>query len=78
MKTDKRRFDCGLLKAVLVRRKIRQYELAQALEMREADLSHIATGRVMPSDNVLNRLCKVLKIKRADLLSSVSIPLSGI
>jgi len=56
------RVDYAGLKAILVRKRIKQWELAQKLGIHEAKLSKIMTGRVEPDESMVRKICKVLDI----------------
>lgn len=57
------------LKMVLMEKNIKQWQLAQMAGIHETNLSKIIIGRLEPSEELVNKICKALKIKKSELIN---------
>ncbi|HAZ10811.1 MAG TPA: transcriptional regulator [Candidatus Omnitrophica bacterium] len=55
------------LKTILFRKSIKQWQLAKMVGIHETNLSKIMIGRLEPSEKLVDKICKALKIKKSDL-----------
>lgn len=62
------RIDPVKLKALLVERKMKQWELAKRVDIHETNLSKIMTGRLDPSRDLVRRMCRVLRVPLSSIM----------
>jgi len=62
------RIDPAKLKALLVERKMKQWELAKRVDIHETNLSKIMTGRLDPSRDLVRRMCRVLRVSLSSIM----------
>ncbi|MEW6009575.1 MAG: helix-turn-helix transcriptional regulator [Candidatus Omnitrophota bacterium] len=56
------------LKTILFQKAIKQWQLAQMVGIHETNLSKIMVGRLEPSEKLVSKICKVLKVKKSELI----------
>lgn len=61
------RINPAKLKALLVERKMKQWELAKKLDIHETNLSKIMTGRLDPSRDLVRRISRVLRVPQNNI-----------
>jgi len=62
------RINSANLKALLVERKMKQWELAKRVDIHETNLSKIMTGRLDPSRDLVRRMCRVLRVPLSSIM----------
>lgn len=55
------------LKTILFQRNLKQWQLAQMVGIHETNLSKIMIGRLEPSEKLMKKICKALRIKKSEL-----------
>lgn len=73
----KRRVDADKLRALRVRRQLRQKDLAERVKVRRDTLCHIEAGRTQPSDMLAFRLAAALGCEVDDFVADDPVPATG-
>ena len=60
--------DYPKIKEILARKRIKQWELAKKVGVCETHLSKVMVGRLKPSKELVNKICKALKIDQASIM----------